>query len=196
MSQNKKKNLNPKDPKKEKKDFEYHAEEIAEEVEELFEDVSHDVERHFKKLKEKAKRAQKDAKEYLDGWQRERADFANYKKDMQKQLDRMRQTTKEEMLLQYINFVDNMERIMQHAYTEIKESDWYGGIENTHKQALQALKRFDVEQMATKPGDEFNPNFHEAVDGEGDIIEEVVEVGYVMGDKVIRPAKVKVKQSQ
>ena len=179
-----------------KEDLQRSAEEIVEEMEELVEDVSGDVERHFKKLKEKAKRAQKDAKEYLDGWQRERADFANYKKDMQKQLDKARQTTKEEMLLQYINFVDNMERIMHHAYKEVKESDWYGGIENTHKQALQALKRFDVEQMATKPGDEFNPEYHDAVDGEGDVIEEVVEVGYIMGDKIIRPAKVKVKQSK
>lgn len=168
---------------------------------EFIDELTQDVEKYVKILKKNFKKAQKEAKEYLDGWQRERADFINYKKDIESYLERGRQNVKEEVLLQYINTVDNIELMIEHAHDAIIKTDWWAGVENAHKHALGALKNLGVEEIQTKMGDKFDPELHEAVDGEGDIIAEVLKKGYKMGDpsnpsgqaRILRPAQVKVK---
>lgn len=168
---------------------------------EFINELTQDVEKYVKLLKKKFKKTQKEAKEYLDGWQRERADFANYKKDIENYLERSRQSVKEEVLLQYINTVDNIELMIEHAHDAIIKTDWWAGVENAHKHALGALKNLGVEEIKTKAGDKFDPKLHEAVEGEGDIIAEVLKKGYKIEDpsnssgqvKILRPAQVKVK---
>ncbi|MEX2145227.1 MAG: nucleotide exchange factor GrpE [Candidatus Spechtbacterales bacterium] len=162
----------------------------------FIEEVGQEAEEQFKKLKKKFKQVQEEAKEHLDGWQRERAEFANYKKDIEKYLEGAKEKVKEEVLLQYINTVDNIELMMEHAHDAIVKTDWYSGVENAHKHALQALKGLGVEEIHTKRGDEFDPKLHEAVEGGGNTVAKVVQKGYVLGGKVIRPAKVRVKNSK
>ncbi|MDP4010515.1 MAG: nucleotide exchange factor GrpE [Candidatus Spechtbacteria bacterium] len=170
--------------------------EIHKKEPDYIEEISGEVEEQFKKLKKKFKEAQREAKEHLDGWQRERADFANYKKDIEKYLQSASDNVKEEVLLQYINTVDNIELMMEHAHDAIVKTDWYSGVENAHKHAIGALKGLGVKEIHTKPGDEFDPKLHEAVEGEGGVIEKVVQKGYMLGEKVIRPAKVRVKNNK
>lgn len=160
----------------------------------LVDELTEDVEKYAKILKKKFKKAQKEAKEYLDGWQRERADFVNYKKDIESYLEHARQNVKEEVLLQYINTIDNIELMMEHAHDAIVKTDWYSGVENAHKHALGALKNLGVEEIKTKRGDKFDTKLHEAMKGEGDVVAEVMRKGYKIGDKVLRPTQVRVKK--
>ena len=160
---------------------------------EFIDESTQDIEKYIKLLKKKFKKAQKEAKEYLNGWQRERADFVNYKKDIENYLERGRQSVKEEVLLQYINTIDNIELMMKHAQDAIVKTDWYRGVENAHKHALGALKNLGVEEIETKAGNKFDPKIHDAIEGEGDIIAEVLKRGYKLNDKVMRPVQVRVK---
>lgn len=166
--------------KKQSQDQQYFSEDITEEVEEL-----------ISKLKKRLKKAQKEAKEYLNGWQRERADFTNYKKDIENHLEKVRQSVKQEVLLQYINTIDHIELTIKHAHDAITKTDWYKGVENMHSQAINAIKGMGVEEIPVKKGDKFDPKIHESIDGEGDTIEKVLKKGYKMGDKILRPTQVK-----
>lgn len=160
---------------------------------EIIEEISEEVIEVVKKLKKKLNKAKKEGKEYLDGWQRERADFVNYKKDIEKHIKESSERVKEEVLLQSITIVDNLELMMEHAHEAIIKSDWYRGVENAHTHAIQTLQGMGVEEIEVKKGDTFNPEEHEAVEGEGDVIKEVIQKGYKMGSKVLRPTQVKLR---
>lgn len=145
-------------------------------------------------LKKKLKEFEEKSKEYLEGWQRERADFANYKKDIQKYIDNSRESMKEEIIIKYLNIIDAIELMVKHVHDAIAKSDWYKGVEHTHAQAVKMLQGFGVEKIEVKAGDRFDPNLHEALEGEGGIIKEILQSGYKMGEKVIRATKVKVRK--
>lgn len=187
----KEQNVNPE--QEEEQDFEYIVDNAADEVAEK-----------VKKLHKKMKKAQKEAKEYLDGWQRERADFANYKKEVQKTVDESKRYIKEDAAEKLLEVADNFELMMRHASKEIAESEWYKGVEQAYKQMILKLKEMEVHEIEVKPGDEFNPELHWAVEGEGNTVEEVMQKGYWMGHiaggvkegKVIRPTKVKLKNKE
>ncbi|MDX1535610.1 MAG: nucleotide exchange factor GrpE [Candidatus Spechtbacterales bacterium] len=165
-----------------------------EEKNEYIEELSEEVENKVKKLKKKLKKLKEEKQEYLDGWQRERAAFANYKKDIQKYIDESRVVVKEESVTQFLNIVDNLELMVKHVPKAIEESDWYKGVGHIAEQARQTMKNMDVEEVKASSGDDFDPELHEAVEGEGEVIEEVVQKGYKMNGKLIRPVKVKVKK--
>lgn len=160
----------------------------------LSEELDKEVEEYVKKVKKKLKSAQKDAKEYLDGWQRERADFVNYKKNIEGQIENTGRQVKADVLLQYLETIDNIELMAKHATDTITKTDWYKGVENAHAHAVRTLKNMDVEEIPAKEGDSFDPNVHEAVEGEGDTIEKILKKGYKMGDKILRPVQVKIKK--
>lgn len=161
---------------------------------EFIEEVSEEFVEKFNKLKKKVKGLKKEKQEYLDGWQRERAAFANYKKDIQKYIEDSRGVVKEEAVGQFLNVVDNLELMIKHVPEDIENSDWYKGVGHVAEQARQTMKGMGVEEIEAKEGDDFNPEIHEAVEGKGETIEEVIQKGYKMGDKIIRPVKVKVKK--
>ncbi|MEX0869989.1 MAG: nucleotide exchange factor GrpE [Candidatus Spechtbacterales bacterium] len=161
--------------------------------EEYTEDTPEELEGKFKKLKKKLKSAEKEKKEYLDGWQRERAEFANYKKDIQKYIGETREAVKGDTISEVLVLLDNLELVAKHAPEEIAESDWYKGVQHVYRQAEQMLQSLGVQEIEAKEEDELDPVLHEAVEGEGGVIDEIVQKGYKLEDKVLRPAKVKVK---
>lgn len=146
------------------------------------------------KAKSKLKIAEKERKEYLDGWQRERADFANFKRDMGKYLEDARGAVKEDIVGQFLNVLDNIELTIQHAPKEISKSDWYKGLEQVHKQYLSTLQEVGVQEIQVKKGDTFDPARHEAIEGNGEKISEILQKGYILGSKILRPTKVKVSK--
>lgn len=148
----------------------------------------------IKKIKAKLKIAEHERKEYLDGWQRERADFANFKRDMQKYSEESRTLVKEDIASQFLTVLDNIELTLKHAPKEITASDWYRGLDQVHKQYVATFQEIGVQEIEVKEGDVFDPHFHEAVEGEGDKISEVIQKGYMIGAKVLRPVKVKVNK--
>lgn len=176
-----------------------------EEPEYVYEETG--MEDRLKKARDKFKKSEKERKEYLDGWQRERADFANFKRDMQKYLEDARESTKEDIITSFIDVLDNIELMVRHVPKDVAKTDWYRGVEQVSKQFFNTLKDLGITEIEAK-GHRFDPQYHEAVEGEGDKISKVIQKGYKMsapqgrdlaskgggGDKVIRPAKVKVSK--
>src|SRR3989338_808172 len=120
-----------------------------------------------KKLREKLKEAESKAKEYLDGWQRAQADF----------------------IAQFIPVLDSLELSLQHGNKEL---------EAVYNQFISILKSNGLEEQNPE-GESFDPRFHESVgivetenQDEDHKILEVIQKGYILIGKIIRPAKVKI----
>ncbi|MDO8524023.1 MAG: nucleotide exchange factor GrpE [bacterium] len=135
--------------------------------------------------------------EYLAGWQRAKADFLNYKKDEITRMGELMNFAKAQWILSVLPIVDNWERALLHTPENLKESEWVRGIKQIESQLKDFLKSEGVEEIKTN-GEKFNPEFHEAIEEEkndsgasGEILE-VLEKGYTLNGKLIRPAKVKI----
>lgn len=137
----------------------------------------------LKKLRERLKKAIEEKQEYLEGWQRSRAEFANYKKEESSLHAEKEARVKAELIEALLPALDSFELALRHGSN--KE------LEMIHKQLLQSLAQLGVERFG-KTGEEFDPRRHEALaqKGKGDSIESVERSGYSIGDKIIRPAQV------
>ena len=136
-----------------------------------------------KRLREKLKKAVEEKQEYLEGWQRARADFANYKKEEAALHDDRAERIKAEIIEEIIPVLDTLEIALKH-----EESPTLRMLE---KQFLDALKRLGVERFGSV-GEEFDPRRHEALAKNNDdhIVVSVERSGYNIGNKIIRPAQV------
>ena len=137
------------------------------------------------------------AEEYLDGWQRARAEFANYKKRILKENTEIRQVARGEVIKIYLDIVDDLKRALQDKPDQEESESWSAGIELIYQKLLTRLETEGVKPMNAK-GEEFDPTIHEALMTEesdehesGQIIE-VMQEGYWIGEKVLRPALVRV----
>ena len=137
------------------------------------------------------------AQEYLDGWQRSRAEFVNYKKRKEKEQAESYQYMKGEIIKQYLEVIDDLERALNNRSEEVNIAEWTNGIELIYRKMLKILESEGVTVMESEDG-MFNPNLHEAISSEasdefdsGEIIE-VVKKGYLINDRVLRPAQVRV----
>lgn len=131
------------------------------------------------------------------GWQRTQADFDNFRKRVESEKQDWRQLSQMEFALELLPVVDNFERALSHL-TDVQKADaTIQGILHIQKQLNGVLENLGVKKMIVNPGDSFDHNLHEAVDSHenqgGDIIDAIHQDGYLMGDKVLRPAKVVVK---
>ncbi len=155
-----------------------------------------------KNYKEEAKKEiniskiKKDRDEYLEGWQRERADFANYKKDMQNYIDEIRKNSKQKVLIDMVPIFDNIDLIIKHIPQNIidQEKDWYRGVEFVYSEFEKCLSDVGLKEIECEIGKEFDPFFHEALEGEGSVISNVMVKGYTLNGTVIRHSKVKVQK--
>ncbi len=137
--------------------------------------------------------------EYLSGWQRERAEFFNYKKRMEREQAQGGQNAFANAIRRYLDIADDLERALKskNRPADGEAATWAGGIDLIHRKMLAAFEADGVKTMDTA-GKFFDPNLHEAISHEdspdhesGQIIEEV-QPGYMLGDRVIRPARVRV----
>lgn len=135
------------------------------------------------------------AAEYLDGWQRARAEFANYKKRIEREREQMQQNLAGEILKRYLPVVDDLELALKNRPQQGEGASWAEGIELIYRKMLSILEAQGVTPMQAE-GQMFDPNLHEAVtriqsdQHESDQIVEVVQQGYLIGDRVLRPARV------
>lgn len=141
--------------------------------------------------------AQEMAKDYFEGWQRERADFANYKRRVERDQQTLSQNLKGDVIKKYLNIVDDMERALKARPTEGPAASWAEGIDLILRKLQNLLESEGVKRIPAE-SEEFNPARHEAISYEdhpelnsGQIIE-VVQQGYTLGDRVLRPAMVRV----
>ena len=164
----------------------------AEEMPENGGQVSAELEALQKQLEE----AQAKAAENLDGWQRSQAEFVNYKNRMQRDSEMMRATMKGDIIRKLLPVLDDLERSLAHR----PEGDaWADGVELVARKFQTILENEGVTRIEAA-GQPFDPNFHEAISSEpneevesGHVIE-AVQSGYMLGERVIRPAMVRVAQ--
>ncbi|MCU0499399.1 MAG: nucleotide exchange factor GrpE [Anaerolineae bacterium] len=137
------------------------------------------------------------AEEYLAGWQRTRAEFANYKKRVDREMSESRQKGAHEALTKILPLIDDFERAMENVPTELSGNPWINGVGLFIKKFEKLLHEFEI-QTLDPVGQPFDPSKHEAIGMEdSDTIESghvtiTLQKGYVSGDKVLRPALVKV----
>ncbi len=146
-------------------------------------------------LEEKLQKAEQGLKEAQDKWLRQLAEFENFRKRTNQEKQSMYSNGIRAAVESFLPVVDNFERAV--AAAEDKESPTYKGIEMILKQLLEVMSGLGVEEIPAQ-GEPFDPNVHSAVmhiEDEGcdeNVVVEVFQKGYKHGDKVIRPAMVKV----
>jgi len=138
-----------------------------------------------------------EASEQLENWKRERADFVNYKKLIEREEKNLRANMKIELIRKYLPVLDDMELALKALPEDSKDRAWFSGIDLIFKKLQKILESEGVVEISA---DEFDPTRQEAITYEpcpghqsGEIIE-VVKKGYMLGDRVLRPAQVRVAQ--
>jgi molecular chaperone GrpE len=138
-----------------------------------------------------------ESKEYFEGWQRERADFANYKKRIERDQMQMAQSYNGSIIKKYLVVVDDLERALKNRPTEPEGAQWAEGIDLIYRKLQTILENENVKRIPAE-AIEFDPNIHEAIshedspDHESGQVIEVLQQGYMLGDRVLRPALVRV----
>ncbi|MDD3386753.1 MAG: nucleotide exchange factor GrpE [Candidatus Pacebacteria bacterium] len=137
----------------------------------------------------------KDKEEYFLGWQREKADFLNYKNNEFERLKGTLSIAKESLFEELIPVLDSFLLAEKSIPEEEKKGNNVKGLLLIKKQLEDALKGLGLEEITTI-GEKFNPNLHEAIEeiegGEPGIVIEESQKGYIFQEKVIRTAKVKI----
>jgi len=178
-----------------------HEEEINEinveavETPESTEQLSADAEREA--LEKQLEEAQSKASEYMDGWMRSQAEFQNYRKRIERDNEMLYASMKGDIIKKVLPVLDDLERALQNR--PVNSGAWVGGIELIQKKLVSMLETEGVKRIEAV-GAAFDPNFHEAISHEqivgvpsGHVIA-VVQNGYMLGERVIRPALVRVAQ--
>ncbi len=140
---------------------------------------------------------QTQAEEYLEGWQRARAEFANYKKRVDKEMQEAYVRAAGDILARYLYILDDLERALKDRPKDEEAALWAEGIELIYNKMESMLEAEGVEAVPAQ-GKMFDPTLHEAISHEesedhntGQVID-VIRQGYTLGDRVLRPALVRV----
>ncbi|MEX1247591.1 MAG: nucleotide exchange factor GrpE [Anaerolineales bacterium] len=148
-------------------------------------------------LQEKLAETEARAAEHLDGWQRAQAEFSNYKKRLAREQEQQAAEVRGRVLKRYLEIVDDLERALKNSPHEDEGATWAEGIDLIYKKLISFLESEGLERFDPL-GELFDPNLHEAVtqeeskDHESGVIIEVLRPGYMLGERVLRPAAVKV----
>jgi molecular chaperone GrpE len=137
------------------------------------------------------------ADEYLDGWQRSRAEFANYKNRVKREEQEAQAVAAASVLARTLPLLDDLERALKDRPRQAEAATWADGIELIYRKWTAILESQGLEPIPAA-GQKFDPTLHEALSHEespdhkeGDVIE-VIAQGYRIGDRVVRPALVRV----
>ena len=148
-------------------------------------------------LRAELARTRLQADEYLEGWQRARAEFANYKKRLEREQAQVYQTAAGAIIKRFLGVLDDLERALKNCPKTGEGAVWAEGIELVYRKLVSILESEGVMPMQTD-GQLFDPNLHEAVlledsdQHESGQIIEALQQGYLLGEKVLRPAVVRV----
>ena len=142
----------------------------------------------IKTLKKELEKCSQEREEYLNGWKRERADFLNYKKDEKKRMEKVQKMTQIEILNRIIEISQ-----------DLTDNPIIRGFLGIKKQLEELLKNFNIKEINIKEGMDFDPRFCEAVEivetddtAKDHKIAQIITKGYLVGDVILRPFKVKV----
>ncbi len=153
-------------------------------------------------LRTQLAQAEAQSAEYLDGWQRERAEFANFRRRQEQTLKLQQQQAMSKTLLNLISIVDDQDRAFAAIPDEMREHAWVEGLFLVGKKLVAVLEKEGLKEIAARPGDPFDPRYHQAVLHEpSDSFEEgqiaqVFHRGYLLQDQVLRPVIVSVSSGK
>ncbi|MBK8618485.1 MAG: nucleotide exchange factor GrpE [Anaerolineales bacterium] len=140
--------------------------------------------------------AESKASEYKDGWARSQAEFQNYRKRIERDNELTYANMKGDIIKKVLPALDDLERALQNRPAD---DSWASGIELIARKLQNILEGEGVKRIEAK-GAAFDPNFHEAIthepsdEVESEHVIDVVQNGYMLGERVIRPALVRVAQ--
>lgn len=157
------------------------------------------VKAKMEKLRDELEKAKSERQEYLDGWQRCKADSVNAKKDIERQAARTAELLREALVHDIIPALDSFDMASgSEAWSEVADG-FRSGMEAVQNQLLEALKRHGIERYG-KVGERFDHALHEALEERDDVagksgeIARIIRHGYKAGDRVLRAAQVIVKR--
>jgi molecular chaperone GrpE len=135
--------------------------------------------------------------ELVSDLQRTRADFENYRKNVEADKQRLANVVKITTIAKILPLLDDIERAITHAPPELQTNDWAKGVIALQKKLETALSDLNIKRINATAGTDFNPDLHEAVafdesEGEKEIVAAELRAGYQMDGETIRPAIVKV----
>jgi molecular chaperone GrpE len=138
--------------------------------------------------------------ETTEDLQRTRADFENYRKNVEIDKERYGNVVKNTTIEKLLPIIDDIERATSHLPAELADNDWAQGVAKLHEKFLKDLAYIGVAKINAEPGTVFNPEYHEAIQvddegGEQETVAEELRAGWLSGGEVIRPAMVRVKRS-
>lgn len=148
-------------------------------------------------LRQKLEETRAKEAEYLDGWQRARAELANARKRFQREQEQAYDNARADVLVRLLPVVDDFERAFETLPADLASLTWVEGVELIRRKLRMLLEQDGVAPIEVV-GREFDPFLHQAVTHEpsdgvpaGQIIDEL-QTGYRMGERVLRPSVVRV----
>lgn len=154
----------------------------------------------LRRLKEKFNRSEREKAEYLEGWQRAKADAVNARRDEEKRLREWRERLENDVILEFISAIDSFDLALAGKNRSHMQSESDKGFMLIRSQFADVLKRLDVEALKTD-GAMFDPTLHEALEEAedrapaGTVIEEL-QKGYMRRGVLLRPARVRVSKGK
>jgi molecular chaperone GrpE len=146
----------------------------------------------------KSDESQNQINELTADLQRTRADFENYRKRVDGEIDAARQVGRTQAIVRLLPVIDNIERAIGHMPEHLRDDTWAQGVASLVKNLDKSLEGLGLVRVAATPGTDFNPDVHEAIsmdeDAEGDreVIVEELQAGYVLDGRVVRHSMVRV----
>jgi molecular chaperone GrpE len=146
-------------------------------------------------LEEQLAEAEAKAAEYLEGWQRARAEFSNARKRLDRERAEARHSATVQMTSKLLPVLDDFELALENVPDEIAKHDWFEGVALIHRKLRSILEGAGIERIEAV-GEPFDPNYHEAVlqeqsdEYESGIVIRELQPGYRLEDRIIRPAMV------
>ena len=185
------------DEEKEKETISEPEEEVVEF--EFNDDGEEDLKKTLKKLRADLKECKAQKEEYLTGWQKERADFANYRRQEEDRRAGFSESVRERVLSRFLSVMDsfNIAFANKEAWEKV-DPDWRKGVEYIYGQMNTIFEEYGVKEVG-EVGEIFDPNIHQSIElvptdkKEFDhTISSVIQKGYKLGERVIRPARVNI----
>jgi len=158
------------------------------------------IEKEIGELKKKLEEKEKESKENHDRLLRTAADFENYKKRAAKEREDWTKFSNEDLIRSILPFIDNLERAVNHAQKVVDTGVLIEGVRLTIQQLLQNLTKFGLSSFESV-GKPFDPAMHEAMlvvetnTHEPNQVVEEFQKGYLLNDRLLRPATVSVSKA-
>ncbi len=192
----KNKNVSEENADLEVEEIEETTEENVEEVLKTPQEIQEEQEERIRELELALKKEQEEALRYCEALKRQQAEFANFKKRMDRERDKDRKFATKQFALDLLQVVDNLERALDSDNSE-ESNEISKGVELVLKQFKDVLRKNSIEEEFPLH-EPYDMDFHEvilkeeSVEHESDTVIEVLQKGYKLHGKILRPAMVKI----